>query len=436
MKYLITISLLFAITAGFSQTIADLEKELEQVQNGGFEQYFDKSKKWKTASEMSMDYDHASCTYSKQIISICNKILLIDKYNENALMTKYFESYGLAFCEGREIEQTDSPAGNVILYRDTGLLQFDNLIAADSLNPVPYVLKAKIPYIDNKISVQERQALLNKALSLDSMNSEANYQMGCDYYDALTRNEKDSLTADELKSKAKKTFEHFRIVFNADTTHTPELCYVLTQLATFLDLENDAYNPQLINNKNGLYFPLLYLTEMPADWKTNIEVDIIRQFSLDELKNDWYSRQLSAMQEPVLKDVSNSEIYRFTWLRSSCAPVAVRIFEDHNDYYLVWKSCDGNGGYSPGKLVVDRTKKLSKRQWQTFQDMLQKMDFLNMPAYKETCGIDGAEWILEGISGNSYHVVNRWCPDNDDFSKACKYLLKLTKMKIDKEEMY
>lgn len=436
MKYLITLILLFATTAGFSQTIADLEKELVQVQNGGYNQYLDKNKKWKTATELDKNYDHAFCTYSKQIIRICNKILLIDKYNENALMTKYFETYGLAFCEGREIEQTDGPAGNSQRYHDSVLLLFDNLIAADSLNPVPYVLKAKIPYIDKKISVQERQALLNKALSLDSLNSEANYQMGCDYYDALTRNGKDSLTADELKSMAIKAFEHFRIVFNADTTHTPELCYVLTQLATFLDVEADAYKPQLINYKDGLYFPLLYLTEMPADWKTNIRVNIIRQFSLDELKNDWYSRQLSAMQEPVLKDVRNTEIYRFTWLRSFSAPVAVRIFEDHNDHYLAWKSCDGYGGNSPGKLVVDRSKKLSKRQWLKFQDMLQKMDFLNMPASIESIGCDGSEWILEGISGNSYHVVNRWSPENDDFSKACKYLLKLTKIKIDKEEMY
>lgn len=436
MKYLISLIIIFIVTAGFSQTVADLEKELKQVQRGGYEQYFHKSKKWKPDSKRQKDYDNAICTYSNKIISICNKILLIDKYNEHALTMKYFETNCLSFCQGLEIEQTDNPAIDAKVNRDTTLLLFDRLIAADSLNPVPYILKAEIPYSDGKIKRPERQALLKKALSLDSLNSEANYELGSDYYSDITGQKMDTMPADKLKDMAKKTFDLLSVVFHADTTHALELSYVLTQLATFLDYPADAYDPRLIHYKDTLYFPVLCFSGMPDDWKTNMKVNIIYHFGIDEFTNNWFSEQLSAMQEPVIKDVRNSEIYRFTWLRTFHKPVAIRIYKEGNKATIVWKSCNGAGGYSPGQLNASRSKKLSEKEWQKFREMLLTLDYWNMPTNKETFGCDGAEWILEGVSGNHYHVVDRWSPSDDYYAQTCLYLLSLTNLRIKKEEIY
>ena len=431
MKYLISLIIIFIVTAGFSQTVADLEKELEQVQRGGYEQYLQYSKKLKPDSKRQKDYDKAICIYSNQIISICNKILLIEKYNEHALATKYFEKYSLSFCHG-----FDNPAIDAKVNHDTTLLLFDRLIAADSLNPVPYILKAEIPYSDRKIKRPERQALLQKALSLDSLNSEANYELGSDYYSDIAGQKMDTVPADKLKNKAKKTFDLLSIVFHADTTHALELSYVLTQLATLLDFPADAYDPQLIHYKDTLYFPVLSFSEIPDDWKTNMNVNIMRRFYSDKFSSNWYSEQLSAMQEPVIKDVRNTEIYRFTWLRSFHEPVAIRIYKEGNNATLVWKSCNGAGGNAPGKLKVNHLKKLNDKEWQKFLEMLQMLDYWNMPTNKETFGCDGAQWILEGVSGNRYHVVDRWSPSDDYYAQTCLYLLKLTNLRIKKEDIY
>lgn len=53
-------------------------------------------------------------------------------------------------------------------------------------------------------------------------------------------------------------------------------------------------------------------------------------------------------------------------------------------------------------------------------------------------GLDGAQWILEGVKEGRYHVVDRWTPQIGDFREACLYLLKLSNPSIDlsREDIY
>lgn len=145
MKYLFLLLIIFTATTGFSQTISDLEKELKLFRETGYDQYFDKVK-YKTIEEKWKDSYNANCFYSNQIIGICNKILMIDKYNENALNEKFLHYCRLNSYERYLSEQSDSLLINTKTHRDTTLLMFDNLIAADSMNPILYILKAKISY--------------------------------------------------------------------------------------------------------------------------------------------------------------------------------------------------------------------------------------------------------------------------------------------------
>lgn len=46
-------------------------------------------------------------------------------------------------------------------------------------------------------------------------------------------------------------------------------------------------------------------------------------------------------------------------------------------------------------------------------------------------GNDGAEWILEGVNGGRYHVVDRWTPGAGAYREACLYLLKISDLGID-----
>ena len=75
----------------------------------------------------------------------------------------------------------------------------------------------------------------------------------------------------------------------------------------------------------------------------------------------WYSEQLSALQEPSLWELSRSskspEIYRFLWLRTFDHPLAVRVeVADDGTGMLTVKMSGGAGGYKPGKLIENRTR--------------------------------------------------------------------------------
>ncbi|HZS04476.1 MAG TPA: hypothetical protein VFD58_06540 [Blastocatellia bacterium] len=71
---------------------------------------------------------------------------------------------------------------------------------------------------------------------------------------------------------------------------------------------------------------------------------------------EWYSEHLKAMAEPSLLTLSGVQIecYRFLWLRSFHHPVAVRIWREGNDRFIVAKELDGAGGYEPGRLVINQ----------------------------------------------------------------------------------
>lgn len=58
-----------------------------------------------------------------------------------------------------------------------------------------------------------------------------------------------------------------------------------------------------------------------------------------------------------------TQTYRFFWLHSFDNPIVVRIWLSDPNVYLVTKQLDGDGGDHPGKLVVNRTRSLSSKEW-------------------------------------------------------------------------
>jgi hypothetical protein len=164
----------------------------------------------------------------------------------------------------------------------------------------------------------------------------------------------------------------------------------------------------------------------------------MQELDLALFVNNWYSSQLRAMSEPILhKNYSVYNSYRFTWLRTFHHPIAVRIDNKKGQILLTWKECDGAGGYEPGKIIVDKQKKLSENEWTEFQKMISKIDFWGIPSsLDEIPGNDGSQWILEGIKAEKYHVVDRWTPRGSDYAKCCEFLLNLTDLKINEKEKY
>jgi hypothetical protein len=49
---------------------------------------------------------------------------------------------------------------------------------------------------------------------------------------------------------------------------------------------------------------------------------------------------------------------------------------------------------------------------------------------KNRYGIDGTQWILEGVKDWNYHVVRR-TPKEGDYKQICSYMLELSPGKLD-----
>lgn len=153
--------------------------------------------------------------------------------------------------------------------------------------------------------------------------------------------------------------------------------------------------------------------------------------SVSEFESEWFSKHLSAMDEPSLfparKDVT---AYRFLILPTWGHPISVRAELSADLFKLTSCRLDGAGGYDPGKVAErhevmlsnDDTAKLSKR--------LDALKMFERPTEDAESGRDGDQWIFEGVSGGKYHLLNIWCAGNDSkkrglepFVEVCRFLV-------------
>lgn len=165
----------------------------------------------------------------------------------------------------------------------------------------------------------------------------------------------------------------------------------------------------------------------------------------DSFKIEWYSKFLSAMQEPSLWQASKipgTQGYRFLWLRSFHHPISIRLVVNHDGTsFLVTKSLGGHGGYEPGKLTSNRSQELGIDQTKWTLDRIDELKFwalpTNPPRDPNTVREDGAQWIFEGEKDGTYHVVDRWSPDKGNVhALGIMMLIDLAKLKLLYQEVY
>ena len=52
-------------------------------------------------------------------------------------------------------------------------------------------------------------------------------------------------------------------------------------------------------------------------------------------------------------------------------------------------------------------------------------------------GVDGAQWIIEGVRNGTYHVVDRWSPREGQVRALGLFMVtELAKMKFAADELY
>lgn len=161
---------------------------------------------------------------------------------------------------------------------------------------------------------------------------------------------------------------------------------------------------------------------------------------LNAFTDEWYSKQLSALEEPSIYEQRNDDsqqVFRFTWLRTFHHPVSIRLRIRKDGTGLLYvKMTDGAGGYEPGRIKKNLMKDIDEESVKSFQKLLNNEGFWKLPSIQEVIGCDGAQWIIEGLSNRRYHLVDRWSPEEGGVRKIGLHLLDLSGLPIPVEDIY
>jgi hypothetical protein len=180
----------------------------------------------------------------------------------------------------------------------------------------------------------------------------------------------------------------------------------------------------------GLFFGLLL---------ASVTIAQVKYFPPDFPPN-WYEGDLKALNEPSLWESSKTQkaqSFRFLWLRSFQHPLAIRIIvRSDGTSLLIRKMTSGVTGH-PGRLIQNRTLIVNREQTSRFLEQVERSNFWKLPPVLEDRGVDGSQWIIEGIRHGGYHVVDRWSPKDDEIHALGLYIARdLARINLARSEIY
>ena len=206
-------------------------------------------------------------------------------------------------------------------------------------------------------------------------------------------------------------------------------CFIFVHIICF----GQNFFPQMSSQNERLFNDTFFFQNFDRE----LLLDTAFNRKICSFRNAWYSRHLKALEEPIIySDTTGREFIRFTWLRTFDNPIVVRIENNNGVYFVYWKKSDGQGGFCPGKLVVDGKRQINVRQWNNIVNQLNRSNFWRLPTHNPFFGFDGAQWILEAKIDGKYHFIDRWTFPDRRIKQFCLSLLELTDLKIPENEIY
>ncbi len=126
----------------------------------------------------------------------------------------------------------------------------------------------------------------------------------------------------------------------------------------------------------------------------------------------WYSAEMYSLGESPLWPPSDGHepTYRLTYISAIAGPTVVTLTQPPDGRgRLAIKSLDADRATTK----VDETTSASRDQLDRFLTLIDQAHFWTTPTELPRTGLDGAEWIMEGVNDGQYRTVVRWCPEID-----------------------
>jgi hypothetical protein len=147
--------------------------------------------------------------------------------------------------------------------------------------------------------------------------------------------------------------------------------------------------------------------------------------TLSDFINQWYSKHLKSMKEPVLYKLRNEhkKIIRFTLLGTWSNPISYRIENNNGQIKVTYSKTKGLGGYEAGRTIRHEQKIIKSETWEKVIAKIDSVNFWNIETHDLNMILDGEEWILEVLIDEKYHFVTRNSPENyggKDYAELCK----------------
>ena len=212
------------------------------------------------------------------------------------------------------------------------------------------------------------------------------------------------------------------------------LLFTLIPITIFSQV-NYYKNCNNLNDTNNFLFPNEFLLDTINLFGQEKNQEFFnRRFCSAIYKNIYYSEILRKLQEPKLYRNYPNEVYRFTWqgyLATLHNPLSIRIENNNGNIIMYIK-------YNKKNIMVSDTLLLDKQVWTELKNKIDSLNFWEISPVEKTeiVVMDGSVWILEGKKGNLYHMVHRKSGKNKEIGEICMYLIKKSKLKIRKKELY
>lgn len=343
--------------------------------------------------------------------------------------------------------------------KDSIDLFFDNLKKLHPNNSIPYILCAYHKYDFRNLSEKDT-SIINELLiakSLDTLNTEVTYSLAKIYYDYFMLGIKNnSFKTTYFCSKSR---EYFIKTFNLKPYYIENLKYPIIHLSYYLKDTNDLTKYRnckseiFVDNNNipivdslmlikkhigfiddyikTIYFPINNFIGLPVNWEHDFKCDVLHKLSCAYMQLYYLSDLMLTFKEEMLYKYFEKQKFRFLYLRSLHHSILFNLEKAGDDYLFTYKELEYKQGVIGSQHIKSYSKKISKKKWEEFLQLIEKANFWETQTYEEIYGTDGTDWIIEGCMNGKYNVVRRWCPGNSNFAKCGLFLLELSGIKPD-----